>query len=75
MMVQKRPWFANLANSKATGVILDDFNAQQKKKCLRDTKYFVWDEPYLFKLGVDNLLRRCFMFKVTGVILRDFNAQ
>ena len=59
MMVRERPWFANLANFKATGFIPEDFNAQQKKKFLRDAKYYVWDEPYLFKLGVDNLLRRC----------------
>ena len=30
-----------------------------KKKFLKDSSYFVWDDPYLFKIGGDGLLRRC----------------
>jgi hypothetical protein len=59
LMVQERPWFADMANYKATGLIPEDFNWQQKKKFLRDANQLVWDDPYLFKIGADNLLRRC----------------
>ncbi|KAG2381148.1 uncharacterized protein HKW66_Vig0254650 [Vigna angularis] len=59
MMVQQRPWFADIANFKAAGTLPDDLSWQQKKKFLNDAKQFVWDDPYLFKLGADNLLRRC----------------
>ncbi|XP_052736574.1 uncharacterized protein LOC128197812 [Vigna angularis] len=57
--IQQRPWFADIANFKAAGILPDDLSWQQKKKFLNDAKQFVWDDPYLFKLGADNLLRRC----------------
>lgn len=58
-MVQARPWFADFANYQATKLIPEDLNSHQKKKFLFDAKQYVWDEPYLFKMGIDNLLRRC----------------
>ena len=57
--VQVRPWFADMANHKAAGLIPEGLTHHQKRKFLSDAKSFVWDEPHLFKLGVDNLLRRC----------------
>ena len=60
--VQVRPWFADFANHKASGFVPADLTSNQKRKFLSDAKYYVWDDPYLFKLGSDNLLRRC----VTG---------
>jgi hypothetical protein len=36
LKVQERPWFADLANYKASGVIPDDFNWHQKKRFLRE---------------------------------------
>jgi len=54
-----RPWFAEISNLKAVGALPDDLTWHQKKKFFRDAKYFVWDDPYLFKIGADNLLRRC----------------
>jgi len=58
-MVNERPWFANLANFKAVGIIPKDLTWQQKKKFLHDARFYVWDDPHLFKIGVDNMLRRC----------------
>ncbi|GAU37514.1 hypothetical protein TSUD_21190 [Trifolium subterraneum] len=59
LMMQERPWFADMANYKASGLIPEDFNWHQKKKFLREANQYVWDDPYLFKIGADNLLRRC----------------
>lgn len=58
LMIEERPWFKDLANYKASGLIPEDLNWQQKKKFLRDATHYVWDEPYLFKIGSDGLLRR-----------------
>ena len=58
LLIQENPWFADMANFKAAGIIADGFSWQQKKKFLNDSSYFVWDDPYLFKIG-DGLLRRC----------------
>jgi len=57
--IAERPWFVEMANFKAAGALPDDLTWHQKKKFLRDSNYFVWDNPYLFKIGADNLLRRC----------------
>lgn len=57
MMVHERPWFADMANFKAAGVIHEDFNWHQR--FLRDAQQYVWDDPHLFKIGADQLLRRC----------------
>lgn len=58
-MVQERLWFVNIANHKAMGWIPEDLNGNARKKFLRDAHFYVWDDLYLFKIGVDNLLRRC----------------
>jgi len=59
LMVQERLWFADMRNYKATVFIPEDFNWQMKKKFLWDSTHYVWDDPYLFKTGADQLLRRC----------------
>ena len=58
-MVNERPWFTDLANFKAAGIIPKDLTWQQRKKFLHDARFYIWDDPYLFKIGADNLLRRC----------------
>ena len=59
LVVNERPWFADLANYKAAGILPKDLNWQQKKKIMHDACFYIWDDPHLFKIGVDNLLRRC----------------
>jgi len=53
------PWFTDFANYMVGKTIPSDFNSQQRKKFLHDCKSYVWDEPFLYKRGVDGLLRRC----------------
>ena len=31
----------------------------QRIKVLKDVNHYVWDDPHFFKIGADNLLRRC----------------
>ena len=59
LQADTRPWFAYMANYKATGIIPEEFDWNQKKKFLHDSRFYVWDDPHLFKVGVDNLLRIC----------------
>nr|KYP37350.1 Retrovirus-related Pol polyprotein from transposon 17.6 [Cajanus cajan] len=61
LSIQERPWFADMANFKAAGVIPEDLNWHQRKKMINDAKLYVWDDPHLFKIGVDNLLRRSYL--------------
>jgi len=69
LMVQERPWFADMANFKAAGIIPETMDWQQRRKLLKDLNQYIWDDPYLFKMGVDNLLRRCVTNKKAQNIL------
>jgi Integrase zinc binding domain len=46
-------------NFLACGIIPHEYNYQQRKKFLADVKHYFWDEPWLFKLGIDDIHRRC----------------
>ena len=50
LLIQERPWFADMANFKAAGIIPYGFSWKQKKKFLKDSSHFVWDDPYYSKL-------------------------
>ncbi|GKB87124.1 reverse transcriptase domain-containing protein [Tanacetum coccineum] len=34
-------------------------SSQQKKKFFKDVKHYFWDDPYLFRIGADQVIRRC----------------
>ncbi|XLU24114.1 hypothetical protein S245_060180, partial [Arachis hypogaea] len=57
--IQEAPWFADIANYKAARFIPKEYNRIQKKKLVTDAKYYLWDEPYLFKRCADGIIRRC----------------
>ena len=51
------PWFADYANYLVGGIIPDDFDYNKMKKFLHDCRFYLWDEPFLYKKGVDGLIR------------------
>lgn len=53
------PWYADFVNYLVSGILPPELNWQQRKKFLHDVKYYVWDEPFLFKQCADRILRRC----------------
>nr|GEU66540.1 reverse transcriptase domain-containing protein [Tanacetum cinerariifolium] len=52
-------WFANFANYRAGNFIVKGMSSQQKKKFFKVVKHYFWDNPYLFKICVDQVIRRC----------------
>ncbi|XP_042029922.1 uncharacterized protein LOC121776825 [Salvia splendens] len=57
----KEPWFADIANYLVTGELprSDEISRAQKLKLKSDSRYFYWDDPYLWKMGADQVIRRC----------------
>nr|GEU86375.1 DNA-directed DNA polymerase [Tanacetum cinerariifolium] len=53
------PWFADFANYHAGNFIMKGMSSQQKKKFFKDVKHYFWDDPYLFKICADQVIRRC----------------
>ncbi|GJU10628.1 reverse transcriptase domain-containing protein [Tanacetum coccineum] len=55
----KTPWFADIANYHARNFIIKRMLSQQKKKFFKDVKHYFWDDPYLFRIYADQVIRRC----------------
>jgi len=53
------PWFADVANFLVTGIVPSELSSNQRKKLKRDSLDYYWDEPYLFKICNDGVIRRC----------------
>ncbi|MFS7913713.1 putative nucleotidyltransferase, Ribonuclease H [Helianthus anomalus] len=53
------PWYSDIANYLADEFVMESLSAQQKRKLMRDARKYVWDDPYLFRIGGDRVLRRC----------------
>nr|GEZ53058.1 reverse transcriptase domain-containing protein [Tanacetum cinerariifolium] len=53
------PWFADFVNYHAGNFIVKGMTSQQKNKFFKDVKHYFWDDPFLFKICADQLIRRC----------------
>ncbi|GJR76892.1 DNA-directed DNA polymerase [Tanacetum coccineum] len=56
---ESTPWFADYANYHAGNFIIKGMTTQQKKKFFKDVKHYFWDDPYLFRICADQIIRRC----------------
>nr|GFB40832.1 DNA-directed DNA polymerase [Tanacetum cinerariifolium] len=52
------PWYADLVNYLVTKTLPDDLSRAQQNKIKSDAKYYVWDDPYLWKHCSDQVIRR-----------------
>jgi len=69
------PWYADMANYLASGILPNAMTYQQRKKLKSDAKFYFWDDPFLFKLGIDSLLRRCVPHEETRSILEHCHSS
>nr|GEZ77298.1 reverse transcriptase domain-containing protein [Tanacetum cinerariifolium] len=53
------PWFVDIANYHAENFVVKGMSSQQKKKFFKDVKHYFWDDPYLFRIYADQVIRRC----------------
>ncbi|GKB48749.1 reverse transcriptase domain-containing protein, partial [Tanacetum coccineum] len=52
------PWFVDYANYYARKFIVKGMSSQQKNKFFKDVKHYFWDDPFLFKICADQVIRR-----------------
>nr|GEU63893.1 reverse transcriptase domain-containing protein [Tanacetum cinerariifolium] len=52
-------WFADFVNYHAENFVVKGMSSQQKNKFFKDVKYCFWDDPFLFNVYVDQVIRRC----------------
>nr|GEV82630.1 retrovirus-related Pol polyprotein from transposon 17.6 [Tanacetum cinerariifolium] len=51
-------WFADFSNYQAGNFVVKGMSSQQKRKFFKDVKHYFWDDPFLFKICVDQVIRR-----------------
>nr|GEU63451.1 reverse transcriptase domain-containing protein [Tanacetum cinerariifolium] len=64
------PWFADFANYHARNFIVKGMSTQQKNKFFKDVKHYFWDDPFLFKIYDDQVIRRCVLNEEAFDILK-----
>nr|GEV98723.1 reverse transcriptase domain-containing protein [Tanacetum cinerariifolium] len=68
-------WFADFANYHAGNFIIKGMSSQQKNKFFKDVKHYFWDDPFLFKVCADQVIRRCVHGKEALDILEAFHNR
>lgn len=53
------PWYAEFVNYIVSSILPQNLSFYQRKKFLADVKHYLWEEPFLFKVCADNVIRRC----------------
>ena len=56
---QKTPQYAHIANYLVTGEVPSEWKAQDKKHFFAKIHAYYWEEPFLFKYCVDQIIRKC----------------
>ncbi|GJS04339.1 reverse transcriptase domain-containing protein [Tanacetum coccineum] len=64
-----KAWFANFANYLVANIIPKRMTCQQKNKLFSFLKHYFWEEPYLFKVCSDGMIRCCVSGPETRTIL------
>ena len=60
------PWFAHIANFLVTGLIPEHWYRHRKDKFFHELKCYYWEEPLLFHVGYDQIIRRCIVEEEQG---------
>nr|GEV65643.1 reverse transcriptase domain-containing protein [Tanacetum cinerariifolium] len=53
------PWFADFTNYHTGNFVVKGMSSQQKSKFFKDVKHYFWDDPFLFKIYANQVIRRC----------------
>ncbi|RDX74946.1 hypothetical protein CR513_45223, partial [Mucuna pruriens] len=64
------PWFADICNYVATPQFPPEASRTYKEKIRSNAKYYVWDDPYLWRLCSDKIIRRCIPDTETNSVLQ-----
>ncbi|RDY06700.1 Pro-Pol polyprotein, partial [Mucuna pruriens] len=63
------PWFADICNFVAASQFLLEASQLYKEELQSDAKYYIWDDPYLWRLYSDQVICRCILdIKINSVL-------
>ena len=59
MSIEVAPWYCYIANYLVTGEVPSEWSAQDKRHFFAKIHAYYWEEPFLFKYCVDQIIRKC----------------
>ena len=69
------PWYAFIVNLIVSEDYSSGATSKQKKKLNHDAKFYIWDELFLFKQGVEWVVKRCIPEVEVHKVLESFHAS
>nr|XP_016432369.1 PREDICTED: uncharacterized protein LOC107759025 [Nicotiana tabacum] len=69
------PWYADYVNFIASGVTPPELTPDNRRRFLHDVRLYMWDEPFLYRLYADQLVRRCVLEEEISSILHSCHAS
>nr|XP_009763076.1 PREDICTED: uncharacterized protein LOC104215035 [Nicotiana sylvestris] len=69
------PWYADYVNFIASGVTPPELTPDNRRRFLHDVRLYMWDEPFLYRLCADQLMRRCVPEEEMSAILHSCHAS
>lgn len=59
MAIQCSPWYADMVNYLVTNKMPELLDKNAKEKLKRESRHYVWDQPFLWRFCADQLINRC----------------
>ena len=59
MLSLQAPSYVDIVNYLACGDMPFEFSYQKMRKLRTDCRLYIWDDPLLYRRGVDMIIRRC----------------
>ncbi|XP_071739285.1 uncharacterized protein [Rutidosis leptorrhynchoides] len=53
------PWFAHIVNYLVTKKVPEHWNKHKRDYFLSQVKHYIWEDPVLYRIGPDQIIRRC----------------
>ncbi|CAN6679376.1 unnamed protein product [Malus baccata var. baccata] len=53
------PWYADLGNFLVSKQVPNTLSKAQRDKLRKEARFYVWDDPYLWKICLDQIVHRC----------------
>ena len=69
------PWYPDIVNYLACGVMPPKFSYQQRRKLRTDCRFYIWYDPLLYRRGADMIIRRCVLETKQGGIVEKCHAS
>nr|CAN77865.1 hypothetical protein VITISV_032367 [Vitis vinifera] len=73
--VEEASSYADIVNYLAKKILPPELTYQRRKKFFLDLKYYIWDDPFLYKKCVYQIIRRCVLEEETESIMHHCHSR